>query len=79
MSGATDRDLRTREEEVGRWRVRLTSYRVEAGFVCVADNVDPGANLARACAASREEAEAAALATASARLSRTRESHQPSR
>jgi hypothetical protein len=62
-----------REQAVGRYRVRLTSYRVEDGFVCVADNVDPGANLARARGASREEAEAAALATASERLLRTRD------
>ena len=73
MSAPSDRELRSREAEVGRWRVRLTSYRLDEGFVCVADNVDPGANLARAQARSREEAEAAALATASQRLARTRE------
>jgi hypothetical protein len=68
-----ERQLQTREESVGRWRVRLTSYCVDGGFVCVADNVDPGANVARARGASREEAEAEALATASQRLLRTRE------
>ncbi|HEV8630369.1 MAG TPA: hypothetical protein VGV61_08630 [Thermoanaerobaculia bacterium] len=65
--------MRTREETVGRFRVRLTSYRTSGGFACVADNVDPGANIARAQAGSREQAEAMALARAKERLDRTRE------
>jgi hypothetical protein len=65
---------REREQAVGRWRVRLTSYRLGAEFFCTADNVDPGATVARARAESREEAEALALAKASERLARTRES-----
>jgi hypothetical protein len=64
---------REREESVGRWRVRLLSYRLGGEFFCSADNVDPGANLARARGPSREQAEAQALAQASARLARTRE------
>jgi hypothetical protein len=66
------RDLRVSEQAVGRWRVRLTSYRLDDRWVCVADNVDPGANVARAHGTSREEAEAAALARASERLGATR-------
>jgi len=68
-----ERELRVREEEVGRWRVRITSYRIEVGFACVADNVDPGANIARTRGATREEAEGQALAIARERLGRTRE------
>ncbi|HEV8239165.1 MAG TPA: hypothetical protein VGS57_07350 [Thermoanaerobaculia bacterium] len=64
-------ELRSREEAVGRWRLRLTSYRLGDEFLCVADNVDPGANVARARGASREEAEAGALARAAERLART--------
>jgi hypothetical protein len=70
---AGDRELRVREEEVGRWRLRITSYRIEGGFACVADNVDPGANVARTRGETREEAEEQALAIARERLRRTRE------
>ena len=71
MSGAAaaiGHELRVQEHSVGPWRVRLTSYRVGDGFACVADNVDPGANVARARAATREAAEAEALAKARERL-----------
>jgi hypothetical protein len=64
--------LREREEQVGRWRVRLTSYRLGVEYLCVADDLDPGANIARARGASREEAEERALAQAAERLARTR-------
>ena len=66
-------ERREREEAVGRWRVRLVSYRLGGEYLCTADDVDPGANLARARAATREEAEAQALARAGERLGRTRE------
>jgi hypothetical protein len=68
---------REREESVGRWRVRLVSYRLGGEYFCSADNVDPGANVARARAATREEAEARALAQAGERLARTRELAPP--
>ena len=73
LPAGAGRDLRVREEAVGRWQVRLTSYRVADGWVCVADNVDPGANVARARGGSREEAEARALDRAGERLAATRE------
>jgi hypothetical protein len=64
--------LEERELEVGGWRVRLTSYRLGDVFHCTADNVSPGAWLARASGTTREEAEERALATATRRLGRTR-------
>ena len=73
MNGDGGHEVRVREERVGPYPVRLTSYRAGDGFVCVADNVDPGANIARSRAVTREEAETTALARAAERLSRTRE------
>jgi hypothetical protein len=58
--------------EVAGWPLRLTSYRLGETFYCKADNVSPGALIARAAGASREEAEAKALDKASERLVRTR-------
>jgi hypothetical protein len=60
-----------REEVVGRWRVRLTSYRLGAEYLCVADDYDPGANIGRGRGPTREAAEAQALAAARERLART--------
>ena len=54
------------------WPLRLTSYRLGEVYHCQADNVSPGATLARATGASREEAERKALEIASKRLGRTR-------
>ena len=61
-----------RQLEVHGWPLRLTSYRLGEVFYCKADNVSPGAQIARTHAASREEAEQKALAIASERLGRTR-------
>ncbi len=61
-----------RIEEVDGWQVRLISYELGDQCHCTADNVSPGANLARVVAASKQEAEAQALATATEKLSRTR-------
>jgi len=54
------------------WPLRLTSYKLGEVFHCQADNVSPGATLARATGASREEAERKALEAARKRLGRTR-------
>jgi hypothetical protein len=54
------------------WPLRLISYRLGETFYCKADNVSPGALIARASGGSREEAESKALETASARLGGTR-------
>jgi len=54
------------------WPLRLISYRLGETFYCKADNVSPGALIARSTGATREEAEAKAIETAGERLGRTR-------
>ncbi|MBV8550450.1 MAG: hypothetical protein JOY54_04065 [Acidobacteriaceae bacterium] len=61
-----------RQLEIDGWQVRLTSYRVGHKFVCQADNVSPGACLARFASASPEEAESQALSKARHLLSKTK-------
>jgi hypothetical protein len=61
-----------RREELAGWPVGIASYRLGERFVCEIDNVSPGARLARAEGATREEAEGAAMAVAERRLARTR-------
>jgi len=61
-----------RQIEVAGWPVRLASYRIGKSWYCRADNVSPGASLARSTAASRDEAEQKALARATELLSRIR-------
>ena len=61
-----------RIEEVNGWQCRLTSYRIGNIFYCHADNVSPGARLARTSGATKEEAERKALDRASELLARTR-------
>ncbi len=65
-------DYSERTEEVNGWPVRLTSYRLDGVYYCHADNVSPGANLARTKGATKEEAERLALEHAAELLSRTR-------
>jgi hypothetical protein len=60
-----------RELEVAGWPVRLTTYRLGAEWRSKADNVSPGAALARTAGATREEAEDKALARARELLGRT--------
>ena len=54
------------------WRVTLTSYRMGDMYHCKADNVSPGAWLARTVAPTREDAEGDALERARHLLARTR-------
>jgi hypothetical protein len=61
-----------RKVDVDGWQVHLTTYRLGEKFHCTADNVSPGANLARIVADSREDAEEKALARARELLSRTK-------
>jgi hypothetical protein len=61
-----------RQLEIEGWPVHLTSYRIGETFHCTADNVSPGANLARTRGATRDEAENKAIQFASERLSQTR-------
>jgi hypothetical protein len=65
-------DYQERRIEIDGWPVNLTSYRIGAVYHCKADNVSPGAALARTTGATREEAEEKAIARARELLSRTR-------
>ena len=65
-------DYQRRREEIGGWPVGIVSYRLGDRFFCEVDNVSPGARIARAEGATREEAERAAVADALRRLGRTR-------
>jgi hypothetical protein len=61
-----------RKTEVLGWPVNLTTYRLGNVFHCKADNVSPGAALARTTASTRGEAEQKALDRAAQLLGRTR-------
>jgi hypothetical protein len=61
-----------RKLEIEGWPVHLTSYRIGETFHCTADNVSPGANVARTTGATREEAENKAIERVTERLGRTR-------
>ena len=65
-------EYQERKVEVLGWPVNLTSYRLGEVFHCKADNVSPGAALARTTGATREEAEKKALERAGQLLGRTR-------
>lgn len=65
-------DYSERTVDVNGWQCRLTSYRLGTIYHCQADNVSPGARLARATGATKEEAERHALERATELLSRTR-------
>ncbi|HLY20378.1 MAG TPA: hypothetical protein VKR61_24295 [Bryobacteraceae bacterium] len=64
-------DYRERVVDVDTWKVKLTSYKLGDVYHCTADNVSPGAWLARTTGATREEAEQKALERARQLLSRT--------
>ncbi len=61
-----------RKVEVGGWEVNLASYKLGDTWHCRADNVSPGASLARTTGATRAEAEDLALRRAQELLQRTR-------
>jgi hypothetical protein len=65
-------EYQERKVEVLGWPVNLTSYRLGEVFHCKADNVSPGAALARTTGATRDEAEKKALERAEQMLGRTR-------
>jgi len=58
--------------DVNGWQCRLTSYKLGDVYHCHADNVSPGANLARTTGATKEEAEQKALDRAAGMLARTK-------
>jgi hypothetical protein len=65
-------DYSERRVDVEGWPVNLTSYKLGEVYHTKADNVSPGAALARTTGATREEAEQKALERARQLLSRTR-------
>lgn len=65
-------DYSGRQLELAGWPVHIVSYRLGETYHAKADNVSPGAMIARAKAASKEEAEAKVLAKAEQRLAATR-------
>jgi hypothetical protein len=65
-------EYQERQVEVESWQVKLTSYKLGDVYHCTADNVSPGAWLARTSGATRQEAEQQALERARKLLSRTR-------
>jgi hypothetical protein len=65
-------NFQERQVEVDGWPVKLTSYRVGERYICQADNVSPGACLARFSSATAEEAESQALSKARHLLGKTR-------
>ena len=58
--------------EIDGWPVRLTSYQIGSKYVCQADNVSPGACLARFSATTPEEAESQAISKARHLLGKTK-------
>ncbi|HWB96884.1 MAG TPA: hypothetical protein VG672_09285 [Bryobacteraceae bacterium] len=65
-------EFQQRNLELAGWPVKLSTYRMGATFYCTADNVSPGAVLARATGSTRQEAEQKAVEHAEALLTRTR-------
>ena len=61
-----------RQQEVGRWKINIISFKLGDRYYCTVDNVEPGAWLARAESGTRAEAERIAIEKATAMLSRTR-------
>ena len=61
-----------RRVEIDGWQVNVSSYQLGAVWRAKADNVSPGANLARAEAETKEAAEDQVLSRARELLSRTK-------
>jgi hypothetical protein len=64
-------DYQRRRQELAGWPVSIVTYKLDDRFICEIDNANPGARVARAEGATREEAERAAITTAERRLART--------
>ena len=61
-----------RQQELAGWPVAIETYKLGGVYHCTIANVDPGARLARADGATREEAEQRALEKAARYLAQTR-------
>ena len=68
----TPQNLSQQTVEVAGWQVHLTTYQLGEEWHCTADDVSPGANLARVKGASKEEVEQKALARAAELLANTK-------
>jgi hypothetical protein len=64
-------DYSERTVEVEGWQVNLTCYKLGDTYHCKADNVSPGAWLARTTGKTKQEAENAALERAKNLLGKT--------
>ncbi len=65
-------NFQERQIDIEGWPVKVTSYQVGDKYICQADNVSPGACLARFAAATAEEAELQALSKARHLLGKTK-------
>jgi len=65
-------DYATAVREISGVKISVTRYKIGDRYYCHVANLDPGATIARAEAASRDEAEQAALAKAANRLGTNR-------
>jgi hypothetical protein len=60
------------ERELAGWRVTVETYAVDGVYHCTIANLDPGARIARADGATKEEAEQKAIEKATRYLGQTR-------
>ena len=68
----TPEDYSERTVDVDGWPVRLITYKLEGKYHTKADNVSPGANLARIVADTKDEAESKAMERSRELLARTK-------
>jgi hypothetical protein len=61
-----------RRIEIAGWDVNLRTYQIGDTYYCKADNVSPGATIARSSGSTRDEAEQKAIAKATERLAATK-------
>jgi hypothetical protein len=61
-----------RRQPLGDWEIEIETYQAGDIFYCTINNVDPGARVARADGATREEAERKALEKAEKYIKQTR-------
>lgn len=72
MSTVKSEQFQERQIDIEGWPVKLISYRVGEQYVCQADNVSPGACLARFAAGTPAEAESQAISKARHLLRKTK-------
>lgn len=72
MASTTPRDRRERRESCAGFQIRVVSYELFDRWYASADDVDPGAVIARSTGSTREQAEDEVLSKARARIAQTR-------